>query len=94
MISSIIDKKRNGQILSQDEIKYVINEYLNGVIIDYQMSSFLMAVYLKGMNSDELSHLTHFMMHSGKVLNLSHIKGLKIDKHSTGGVGFAKNSIF
>lgn len=83
----IIIKKRNGQILTEDEIKFFVNGFLDGIIPDYQMSAFLMAIYFKGMNSDETVALTRVMLYSGEVLNLSHIDGLKVDKHSTGGVG-------
>lgn len=83
----IIVKKRNGQKLSEDEIKFFINGFLEGKIPDYQMSAFLMAVYFNGMNSEETVALTRIMLYSGEVLDLSHLEGLKVDKHSTGGVG-------
>ncbi len=83
----IIIKKRNGQTLTQDEIKFFINGFLDGKIPDYQMSAFLMAIYFNGMNSDETVALTRVMLYSGEVLDLSYIEGLKVDKHSTGGVG-------
>lgn len=83
----IIIKKRNGINLSENEIKFFVDGYLKGEIPDYQMSSFLMAIFFNGMNSDETVALTRIMLHSGEVLDLSHIDGLKVDKHSTGGVG-------
>jgi pyrimidine-nucleoside phosphorylase len=83
----IIIKKRNGQRLTEDEIKFFVNGFLTGEIPDYQMSAFLMAIYFNGMCSEETVALTHTMLYSGEVLNLSHIEGLKVDKHSTGGVG-------
>ncbi|NPV10586.1 MAG: thymidine phosphorylase [Ignavibacteria bacterium] len=83
----IIIKKRNGQRLTEDEIKFFVNGFLTGEIPDYQMSAFLMAIYFNGMSSEETVALTHTMLYSGEVLNLSHIEDLKVDKHSTGGVG-------
>lgn len=86
-VVEIIRKKRDGYILEKDEIDFLISNYTNNKIPDYQFSAFLMAAYLKGMNSKETSYLTNAMLHSGKVLNLDAIPGIKIDKHSTGGVG-------
>jgi pyrimidine-nucleoside phosphorylase len=83
----IIRKKRDGLPLSREEIHFLISGFTTKKIPDYQFSSFLMAVYLKGMNDEETSHLTREMLHSGKIVDLSEIKGRKIDKHSTGGVG-------
>lgn len=83
----LITKKRNGGKLTGDEIEFLVGNYTKGKIPDYQFSAFLMAVYLKGMDSDETSDLTRSMLYSGKVIDLSMIKGAKIDKHSTGGVG-------
>ncbi len=83
----LIKKKRNGLVLTSEEINYLINNYARGKIPDYQFSAFLMAAFLKGMNKDETSYLTKAMLYSGKVVDLSSIKGKKIDKHSTGGVG-------
>jgi pyrimidine-nucleoside phosphorylase len=86
-IVSLIRKKRDGHSLTRDEISYLIDEYTKDEVPDYQMSSFLMASFLNGMDEDEASALTHSMLHSGRVLDLSDIPGKKVDKHSTGGVG-------
>lgn len=83
----IILKKRNGQDLSAKEIEYFIQGYTNGSIPDYQASALLMAIYFKGMNKRETADLTMAMVNSGNVLDLSSIEGIKVDKHSTGGVG-------
>ena len=83
----IIRKKREGEALSSEEIKDVINGFTKNKIPDYQFSAFLMAVYFRGMSKEETSELTKSMLHSGKVIDLSKIEGIKIDKHSTGGVG-------
>jgi len=83
----IIKKKRNKEILTDHEIKDFIAGYLDGTVKDYQMASWLMAVFLNGMNFSETLTLTNTMLHSGKVLDFSHIPGSKVDKHSTGGVG-------
>ena len=83
----IIRKKRDGETLTPDEITYMISGYTRNKIPDYQFSSFLMAVFFSGMTTGETSVLTRTMLHSGKVINLKDIKGYKIDKHSTGGVG-------
>lgn len=85
-IIDIITKKRLGQILSDEEIKYVIDNYLNGNIKDYQVSSLLMAILLKGMTNKEIVSLTTHMLNSGEKLDLSSL-GTVVDKHSTGGVG-------
>jgi pyrimidine-nucleoside phosphorylase len=83
----LIIKKRNGKTLSKDEIHFLINSYTKSKIPDYQFSALLMAILFKGMTKIETSYLTEAMLHSGKVIDLSYIKGAKIDKHSTGGVG-------
>lgn len=83
----IIYKKREGEQLTNDEINYIINGYVNGEIKDYQMSALLMAIFFRGMNDREISTLTEAMINSGDIIDLSSINGIKVDKHSTGGVG-------
>ncbi|KXH82111.1 pyrimidine-nucleoside phosphorylase [Sporosarcina sp. HYO08] len=83
----IIEKKRNGGQLTEQEITFFVNGYTNGTIPDYQASAFLMAVYFKGMTAEEQGHLTMAMVKSGDEIDLSAIRGIKVDKHSTGGVG-------
>ena len=83
----IIKKKRDGNCLTKDEIKFLVDGYVSGDIPEYQMSAFLMAVYFKGMVNDEIVYLTKLMADSGSKIDLSNIKGFKVDKHSTGGVG-------
>jgi len=83
----IIEKKRDGFSLSEDEIKFVIDGYTNQIIPDYQVSALLMAIYFKGMTEEESAYLTMAMAHSGVTLDLNAISGVKVDKHSTGGVG-------
>lgn len=83
----IIEKKRDGLKLSTQEIKFWIEGYVNETIPDYQVSALLMAIYFKGMDSEEIAALTDAMLHSGDVIDLSAITGIKCDKHSTGGVG-------
>ncbi len=86
-IIDIITKKRNGLILSKDEIDFFINGYVKNQIPDYQVSALLMAIFLKGMNEEEQYNLTMAMLNSGEQIDLSKIHGVKVDKHSTGGVG-------
>ena len=86
-IVELIKKKRNGKRLSPQEISYLISSYTKNKIPDYQFSAFLMAAFLKGLGKEETSALTESMINSGIVVNLNTIKGIKIDKHSTGGVG-------
>lgn len=83
----IITKKRNGGLLTEEEINYLVMGYTNGDIPDYQMSAFLMAVYFNGLDKKEIIPLTKIMRDSGDVVDLSAIDGIKVDKHSTGGVG-------
>ncbi|WP_297079403.1 pyrimidine-nucleoside phosphorylase [uncultured Enterococcus sp.] len=83
----LIEKKREGQSLSKQEIEFIISEYTNNHIPDYQMSALLMAIFFKDMTDEEITHLTLAMANSGEVMDLSSIDGIKVDKHSTGGVG-------
>ena len=83
----IILKKRQGQALSKEEIKFFIKGLVSGEIPDYQVSALMMAVFFKGMNSEETATLTMEMAHSGDMADLSELQGIKVDKHSTGGVG-------
>lgn len=83
----LIHKKQLNQPLTEAEINYIIDGYTKGTIPDYQMSAFNMAVYFTGMTKEEVSYLTLAMAHSGDMLDLSAINGVKVDKHSTGGVG-------
>lgn len=85
--SEIIKKKRDGLLLSEEEISFYINGYTNDIIPDYQMSALLMAIFLKGMNEEEVFSLTKSMLNSGVIVDTSSIQGFKVDKHSTGGVG-------
>jgi len=83
----LIIKKRNGLKLNEKEIDYVIKAFDEGEIPDYQMSAMLMAIYFQGMDINEIKYLTMAMVNSGKIIDLSSIPGIKVDKHSTGGVG-------
>ena len=86
-MTDIILKKRDGFELSKEEIEFFIKNYVNNIIPDYQVSALAMAIYFQGMNKKEISFLTDSMLHSGEIIDLSSINGVKIDKHSTGGVG-------
>ena len=83
----IIMKKRNGYELTKEEIEFMVQGFTNGSIENYQMSAFTMATYFQGMTDNEATMLTLAMLHSGDTLDLSQIEGIKVDKHSTGGVG-------
>ncbi len=83
----ILEKKRNSDLLSEEEIKYFVNAYTKGDIPDYQVSALLMAIFLNGLSIDETVCLTEAMLYSGTVVDLSNVPGIKVDKHSTGGVG-------
>jgi len=83
----IICKKRDGKVLSKEEISFFVKGYVDGSIPDYQVSSLAMAILFRGMSKEEITILTDLMMHSGDIIDLSSIKGVKADKHSTGGVG-------
>ncbi len=86
-VASLIQKKRDGGELSQRELQALISGYVRGEIPDYQMSAFLMACYFRGMSDAETVVFTRLMLESGTTIDLSHVPGIKVDKHSTGGVG-------
>ncbi|AST92323.1 MULTISPECIES: pyrimidine-nucleoside phosphorylase [Sutcliffiella] len=83
----LIEKKRDGKTLTSDEINFIVKGFTDGSIPDYQMSSFSMAVFFQGMTDQERADLTMAMVQSGDTIDLSAIEGIKVDKHSTGGVG-------
>lgn len=83
----LIEKKRDGKTLTKDEIDFIINGYTDKEIPDYQMSALLMAIFYQDMTDEEISNLTLAMANSGEIIDLSSIEGIKVDKHSTGGVG-------
>ena len=85
--SELIKAKRDGKSLSPEQIEEFINGYTRGTVADYQMAAMCMAVYFRGLSASELAIWTRAMLHSGEVLDLSDIPGVKVDKHSTGGVG-------
>src|SRR5699024_7566198 len=83
----LIAKKRDGQSLAKEEIEWIVTGYTNGEIADYQMSALTMAIFYQDMTDQEITDLTLAMANSGDVVNLENIEGIKVDKHSTGGVG-------
>lgn len=83
----LIRKKRDGQPLNESEMRFLISDYVSGKLPEYQMSAFLMACFYRGMDEAETLTFTRLMLHSGDVVDLTDIPGLKVDKHSTGGVG-------
>src|SRR5258708_26225282 len=87
LVTDLIRRKRDGVELQRDEIEFLVNGYTRDQIPDYQMSSWLMAVLLRGMTRAELAALTESMLNSGQVLDFSELPAAKVDKHSTGGVG-------
>src|ERR1043166_1380264 len=86
-VPSLIEKKRDGGELAEEEIEFLIGEFTDDKIPDYQMSAWAMAVFFRGMTAEETRHLTNAMMNSGRVLQYPKDSPPKIDKHSTGGIG-------
>ena len=86
-IYDLIAKKRDGGTHSREELEAIVNGFVSGEVADYQMAAWMMAVYLRGMTDEETAELTDVMAHSGVMVDLSPIPGIKVDKHSTGGVG-------
>ena len=84
-VVDLIVRKRNGEVLQQEEIETLITAYVEGQIPDYQMAALCMAIYFQGMNTEEVANLTMAMAKSGEFIDLSDIEGIKVDKHSTGG---------
>ena len=87
IVTELIEKKRDGHELSFDELGFLVNGFVSGSVEDCQMSAFMMAVCINGMTEREISDLTLIMMNSGDIIDLSDLPGVKVDKHSTGGVG-------
>lgn len=85
--TEIIRKKREGGTLTSGEMQFIIQGYVKGTVPEYQVSAFLMATFFRGMTKEETAEFTRLMLHSGDMIDLSHIPGVKVDKHSTGGVG-------
>src|SRR6266498_1021564 len=83
----IIEKKRDGKVLTRDEIQFVIRGYTSGEIADYQMAALLMAIFLRDMTDTEAIALTEEMLYSGEIVDFSSLGRPRVDKHSTGGVG-------
>ena len=83
----LILKKRDGEKLTKEEINFIIEGYVNNTIPDYQVSALLMAIYYNPLSEDEIQDLTNAMLKSGDEIDLTSINGIKVDKHSTGGVG-------
>ena len=83
----ILAAKRDGLTLAEGEIRRLITSFTGGTLADYQMAAFLMAVFFRGLDDAETVALTEAMLHSGSVLELPDVRGIKVDKHSTGGVG-------
>ncbi|MGI1658574.1 MAG: pyrimidine-nucleoside phosphorylase [Desulfitobacterium sp.] len=86
-VVDIINKKKMGQVLSQEEIEFFVQGYVKGEIPDYQIAALYMAIYFQGMMDEEITNLTMAYVNSGEIIDLSGIQGVKVDKHSTGGVG-------
>ena len=86
-VYDLIAKSVNGGTHSREELEQIVNGYVSGEVTDYQMAAWMMAVYLRGMTDEETAELTDVMAHSGVMVDLSPIPGIKVDKHSTGGVG-------